>query len=108
MEKGGFALTHIYVERAFRFQKESLNLLGITDEQIISAQTFAAVKTPQLVIPSIPVIPTAWACHFLRDRITPEAPNPHEALYSRADASRRRIINEEEVMALLNRYGFQS
>jgi hypothetical protein len=109
-EKGGFPLQHIYVETSLPFQKQTLEFLGVTNDQIIPSQVYGGVKTPQLVVPSVPLVPSHWVCQFLRDKIVPKLSKTNSLrLYvSRSDASRRRILNEEQVERLLvNRYGFQ-
>lgn len=112
-EKAGYLIsggkTKVYVEVACPFQKESLELLGITPDQMVNAHEYAAVRTPQLIVPSISETPTVWACHFLREKFFPKlSRRPPLRLYvSRSDASRRRILNEDEVVALLKKYGFE-
>lgn len=109
VEKSDKCFARIYVESALPFQRESLELLGIKEEQIINAKDIHAVRTPQLIIPSIPEIPRDWSCHFLREKILPKiSQRPALKLYiSRNDASKRRILNEEEIMPLLKTYGFE-
>jgi capsular polysaccharide biosynthesis protein len=109
IEKGGHSLNRLYVEAAFDFQKESLELLGIQPSQMINAKDYAAVYAPQLIIPSVPPIPTEWGCQFLREKILPKLSSRSRLrLYvSRSEASRRRILNEEAVETMLRRYGFE-
>jgi hypothetical protein len=109
VERAGFNAVPLFVETAHRFQAESLALFGITQDKIIPAHRYAAVKAPQLIIPSIPLTPTQWSCRYLREKIVPKlARKPALKLYvSRNDASRRRILNEENVFGLLQKHGFQ-
>ena len=108
VEKGGYSSACLYVEAATTFQKQSLELMGIQPSQIIDAHTYSAVQAPELIIPSISQTPTHWGCGYLRDKIVPQlSKKPPLRLYvSRSDASRRRVINESQVFALLKRYGF--
>lgn len=109
VERGGHGEKKIFVEATTRFQKESLALLGLGPERIINAGDYAAVRAPQLIIPSIPETPTEWGCRFLREAFLPKIEKrPKFRLYvSRNDAGRRRIVNEEAAFALLKKYGFQ-
>lgn len=112
----------IYVEHRRRFQKETIDILGYKSEQIIDANQVKFVSASKLIVPSLPgasvgIIP-AWVCDFLRQSFLennfqelsslPESCNyKHKKIYiSRADASRRRIINEPELIALVESYGF--
>lgn len=108
VEKGGYAQECLYIEAATPFQKQSLELMGIKPDQIINAHAYSAVQAPELIIPSIPLTPTHWACDYLRDKIVPQlSKKPPLRLYvSRSDALRRRILNEAQVFAVLKRYGF--
>jgi len=109
VERAGYSAHPIYVESTFPFQKESLELMGITPDKMLNAKHYAAVRAPQLIIPSIPLIPTEWSCGYLREKILPTlTKKPPLRLYvSRNDASRRRILNEGEIFALLQKHGFQ-
>jgi capsular polysaccharide biosynthesis protein len=108
VEKGGYGQEKIFVEATLPFQKESLELMGISSDRIIPAHTYSGVKTPHLIIPSISEIPTPWGCQYLREKIIPKlSKRPSLRLYiSREDASRRRILNEEEVFGMLKQVGF--
>ena len=108
VEKGGYANAYLYVEAVTPFQKQSLELMGINSSQIIDAHTYSAVQAPELIIPSTPQTPTHWGCDYLRDKIVPQLSkkSPLRLYVSRSDALRRRVLNESQVLALLNRYGF--
>jgi hypothetical protein len=108
-EKAGHSSCLLYVEANFPFQKESLELLGIKAHQMINAHEYEAVYAPQLIIPSIPHTPTTWACNFLREQFLPKITkrSPLRLYVSRSDASRRRILNEAEVLDLLKKYHFE-
>lgn len=109
LEKSQSTFNRLYVEVSTPFQRESLALLGITPDRIINAKEFDAVYTPKLVIPSIAEIPREWGCRFLRERFLPLlSPRQLFRLYvSRNDAARRRILNEEEMVPILQKYGYQ-
>ena len=109
IERAGYLGSAIYLEAAERFQKESLQLLEIDPDKIINAHAYAAVKAPRLIIPSVPQLPTEWSCSYLRNKLLPKlTKKPPLRLYiSRGDATRRRILNEEDVYTLLETKGFQ-
>ena len=109
IEKSGYPIETVFVAVSPGFQKESLELMGLSSENIIDASTYDAISTPQLIVPSIATSPTPWGCHFIREKMLPKLDaKPGKRLYiSRSDASRRRITNEGEVCALLGRYGFE-
>lgn len=109
LEKSGASFNKIYVEASTPFQKESLALLGLGAERLINAKDYEAVFTPQLVVPSIAETPRTWGCQYLRDRFLPllSKRKPMRLYVSRNDAERRRILNEEEALPLLKKYGYQ-
>ncbi|MCH9627487.1 MAG: hypothetical protein S4CHLAM2_11280 [Chlamydiales bacterium] len=100
---------NLYVAAGKNYQKASLGLLGVPKERIINAGDYDAISTPHLLVPSTPTLPTSWGCQFLRDRILPQLKKrARTRLYvSRRDADKRRVVNEEEVYALLQQYGFE-
>lgn len=109
VEKAGYSTEKVFVEAHFAFQKQSLELLGIGQEQIINASEYEAVKAPKLIVPAISETPTVWACQYLRKTFLPKVSKlPRFRLYvSRNDASRRRVINEEPLLKLLKKFDFQ-
>jgi tetratricopeptide (TPR) repeat protein len=98
------------------FQKETLNTLGIADTKILQTDKYPHIQATNLVVPSFPgsiAWMPKWACDFLRntflDKKAFEASEKIERLYiSRSQAANRRIINEDEVISLLNKFGFKS
>jgi hypothetical protein len=109
VEKGGFDLNSLYAELTFPFQKESLSLMGIGSHKIIDANIYAGVKARQIVFPSTAEIPTKWSCAFLREKFLPMLSEraPLRLYISRNDATKRRILNEEETVLCLKKYGFE-
>ncbi|MFN0065534.1 MAG: glycosyltransferase family 61 protein, partial [Chlamydiales bacterium] len=110
LEKAGIAGgLKIYIDQGKRFQRESLNMLGIDTKQIIDASQFQGVRAKELIIPSIPIAPVQWVCEFLRDRLGRDLPQkaPLRLYISRADAEKRRVRNELELDPILEKHGFQ-
>jgi hypothetical protein len=104
-----------------QFQRESLALLGYEDDDLIRwARRKAHVE--RLVVPSVrrelnpgETSPVAW--RWLQDRMqraavgenATESSRQSNLVYiTREDADYRRIANEDEVLELLERYGFET
>ena len=101
-----------YVESALPFQRESLQALGIREGQVIAADPDRHVQARRLCVPSLPgdsghVSPES--CRFLRALFPPQnSPNRRRRLFiSRSDASHRRLVNEDEIFAVLEVRGFE-
>jgi capsular polysaccharide biosynthesis protein len=97
------------------FQRETLALLGIDPAKIISGDQVPYLRARELVVPSVPLgggCFRPWMTEFLRDSFLPKIPRDARPsgrrLYiSRARAGYRRVLNEEEVVKLLHRSGFE-
>ncbi|WP_049923566.1 glycosyltransferase family 61 protein [Halopiger djelfimassiliensis] len=101
------------------FQRESLALLGYEREDLRNWQT-AHCTVDRLVVPSMrreidPPNPSPFSHRWLRTRLRETALREadtsrfSERVYiSRGDAASRRVVNEPEVEARLESYGFDS
>lgn len=90
------------------FQQETLDMLGIPEEVRFQPQADTHIQIRRLVVPSL-IGHTSrypkWAVDYLRRRLLPAA--GHSRIYiSRSDARHRRVANEEQVIKLLEAYGF--
>lgn len=107
------------------FQQETLAILEIPKEKIITTEAFPHIQADRLLVSSIPSsIPSnllgyiqgtpQWVCNFLRDRFLPLAKpisrqKAYEKIYiSRRRARHRQVKNEREVMNTLESLGFVS
>jgi tetratricopeptide (TPR) repeat protein len=98
------------------FEKETLSLLEIPPTKIITPEAYPHIQATNLIVPSFPgtiAWMPKWTCDFLRKQFLERAIDvtvpKNERLYiSRQDTSNRRIINEDELLDLLNKFGFQS
>jgi len=114
LEKSGERWDKLVVPQVVGYQRESLRLLGIDPEKIISAPDMH-LQPDELVVPTLVGFPIgnypAWACHWLKERFFPLIPPGAAArrrLYiSRGKAARRRLLNEDELMAALSPLGFE-
>ncbi|TVY11835.1 glycosyltransferase family 61 protein [Paenibacillus cremeus] len=94
------------------FQLETLNALGIRNEQLIQAHPHMHLQVKHLVVGSWSgrsVFPK-WPCEFLRRHFLPQqfqTPKGERIYVSRATAPFRKVSNEDEIMQILARFGFQ-
>jgi capsular polysaccharide biosynthesis protein len=113
LEKSGIGWDKLVVPQVVGYQRESLRLLGIEPDKIISEPELH-LQADELVVPTLVGSPIgnypAWACHWLRERFLPLAgagERPRRLFISRAKAARRRLLNEDELMAALTPLGFE-
>ena len=99
-----------------KFQRETLKILGIPEERILESDSYPHIQAKQLIVPSFPGdlgwLP-AWALQFLRreflkDLALPKLNYPEAIYISRGKARYRRVLNEEDVLAVLSKFGFVS
>lgn len=95
------------------FQRTTLAALGVPEERIIPSHDQLHIQAKELVIPGFTKgIRAKWACDFLKAELMVKrgiAPvKGFERLYiSREHARKRKLVNEEEVMGVLSKYGFR-
>lgn len=115
LERNNIPYDKIYIKKPNRpFQKETLNKLGIKSESIIPAENSSHIECNNIIVPSLPskisTVPL-WVLDFLKDRFLPideqTAQPSRRILISRSGASRRRILNENELLETLKPYGFE-
>ncbi|MDJ0515226.1 MAG: WcbI family polysaccharide biosynthesis putative acetyltransferase [Trichodesmium sp. MO_231.B1] len=98
------------------FHLQTLNLLGIPKEKVIDTKNHPHIIAENLIVPSVFMHPanaaSGWVIEFLRKLVLGNKPvktHRNKRIYiSRTGASKRRIINIEEVENLLDNYGFQT
>ena len=93
------------------FQKETLNILGIPPSKIIETTFHPHIKAKTLIVPSATSepFPSKWACNFLRNKFLSRTTKIYKKNYiyiSRKKASKRNVINEEELVTFLESCGF--
>ncbi len=100
-----------YVNTRHSFQREWLEWIGIPRNRIIPASENRHIIASELIVPSfagLPGLPTAQGIDFIRSFMPPAAPSEGRRIYvSRADARRRRIVNEEQILPLLRAHRFE-
>ena len=96
------------------FQQETLKILDIPTTKIIDTDKHQHIQATKLIVPSFPGCVAwmpKWACDFLRTEFLnlAETSDKIDRIYiSRKQANNRRIINEDEIIELLTKFGFQS
>ena len=100
------------------YQKDAIRMLGIDENKVISGEEESHVQADTLLATTyvryhehIPF----WCCNFLRDEFvkyklpaTDKAYNCPFVYISRNDSSKRRVLNEPELLNVLGKYGFRS
>ena len=105
------AIDHFLVSEGIPAIRESLRLLGIREEAIVVTRPESHFLCDRLIVPSFPSAPgnvPPWTIDFLRSQfLSTNRRVPARRLYlSRAKASGRKILNEDEIVPLLARRGF--
>lgn len=115
--QAGFGHGPFFVEAELPFQKETLEILGVTGARRIDPRETGAISAANLIVPCHSVAPghvfPEWAIRFLRERFLPEASGGRRSsakrLYvSRANAGHRRVVNEPEIVSHLAGHGFEA
>lgn len=95
------------------FQRETLERLGVPLQRVLESQASPLVEAGRLLAPSLPGLsgnPTRRACEFLRETFLSgrsEGVRGRRIYVSRARAASRRVVNEEEVLPVLERFGYE-
>jgi tetratricopeptide (TPR) repeat protein len=94
----------------FPFQRETLSLLGIPLAKIIATDNHHHIQASQLLASSIIRESTNWACEFLRREFLNNSsislPKKQRIFIIRKQ--RRKVINEDKLIAVLSKFGFKS
>jgi capsular polysaccharide biosynthesis protein len=99
------------VNNEYPFQVQTLAVIGVNQEQIITPSAATHIEAAELIVPSLPGrigFPTQRSCEFLRKLLLPaESVQPGRRLYiTRRDALTRRLLNEAALLERLIRYSF--
>ncbi len=95
------------------YHRETLNYFGIKSHQVISSRVERHIRADNLIVSSYTRVDghhPEWACNGLHDTfVTPDPSRKNDKLLyiSRADAKQRRVLNEPELIAMLQKYGFE-
>ncbi|MEG4021927.1 tetratricopeptide repeat protein [Microcoleus sp. S13C4] len=98
-----------------QFQRESLRILGIPQEKVWESDRLPHIQATELIVPSFAGYlgwPSGWAMDFLRREflkgMIPSLRYPKRIYISRSKARYRRVLNEEDVVEVLEKFGFVS
>jgi len=102
-----FAVNHC----CFPFQRETVSLLGIPLEKIVETDNNNNhIQARQLLVSSVIRESTKWACDFLRREFLNDSiiglQKKQRIFIPRKE--KRRVINEDELVAVLTKFGFKS
>lgn len=101
---------YIINHRSLPFQLETLQALGIPENQIIVPDDNFHFKAKQLVVPSYVNLPNAWSCKYVRElflnRVKIKRKKKYERIYIMRK-NRRKLTNEDEILQILKKYGFE-
>lgn len=113
LQRSRLAIDKIVIPCSAPYQQASLDMLGLSTAQIVSERGMH-VQASSLVVPTMPGVPgnpPRWACDYLRKSLlsTVKRSSHSRRIYiSRAKASSRTVINENELLPLLERFGFRT
>lgn len=120
LKDSGISFDKLYVPYLrFKFQRQSLEFLGFTKNDLLEGGQEVYIQAKRLVVPSLPnrVCPTnpSWALKYLREEFLGKSdthvPQTKRLYISRkevtTDWARRYIINDWEVIPYLAERGFE-
>jgi len=98
------------------YEKETLNSLGITPDQILESRYHPHFTADKLIVPSIcdgAAGTSKWKCEYLRrmflnEKLSLKTDYSERIYISREKASYRRIVNEKDVIGCLEKFGFRT
>jgi tetratricopeptide (TPR) repeat protein/capsular polysaccharide biosynthesis protein len=119
LRRSGWELGEIdwFLVNSYRheFQRESLRMLGIPEAKVLESDRFPHLQADELIVPSFAGYlgwPSGWGIDFLRREFLPgiggRSNFPKRIYISRSKARYRRVLNEEDVVEVLAKYGFVS
>lgn len=95
------------------YHRDTLEYFGIRQNRIISSRTEHHIQADSLIVSSYTRVDghhPEWVCKGLHDTFVgpkPSSSNDKLIYISRADAKQRRVLNEPELIAMLQKYGFE-
>lgn len=115
LEQAGPLPERLVVSRTTRFQREMLDHLGLDEGRCIESTEFRHVEADELIVPSVPdgdLRTPPWIVPWLRRSfLPPDQPGqPTRRLYVTRGSQKytRRVENEDELVAALDREGFET
>lgn len=104
-----------YNKEYCKYQDESLELLGVKKDTLIQCNAETHIQANKLIVSSLAGhtahvpknVCLSLRKEFLEKRNLPKQDGYQRIFISREDASHRRLLNEEEVFAALEKHGFK-
>lgn len=112
-EEAGIDIDRYYAPYHSRYAKQLLQLFGVGSDRVIPEANGQHVLADQVVGCSPIDFPRREACQFLFNRMACQpwakvGSGQGKRIYvSRAKAGWRKVLNEDELLAMLNRHGFR-
>ncbi|MCC9135061.1 glycosyltransferase family 61 protein [Pontibacter silvestris] len=118
-ESGLFDKVNWFIVPAYKYDYhiDSLKMLGIEADKIVVADNYTHLQADTLIVTSHPrglrnVTAPKWITDFHRNTFLPAKGKSNKSakrIYiSRQDSSLRKVTNEEEVIEMLSKYGFET
>jgi capsular polysaccharide biosynthesis protein len=108
-------IDYFLVSRRRRFQRELLEMVGISGERVLENSARTHMWARSLIVPSMPFWQSqlpSWALRYLQEKLGSGAAtssNRRRIYVSRGrDSFTRRVVNEDEVVGMLRAHGFES
>ena len=102
---------YIINHRALPFQLETLMKCGLAPYKTIQPDNRFHLQAEKLIVPSYVNLPNLWSVNFVRNKFLSHSNmirvDGYERIYIRRRAYRK-VINEEEILSILDRYKFKS
>ncbi len=104
----------IFSDYGYSFQQQILEILGIPTQKIINSDQFPHIQAENLFVPMIGGFKNFnRSCLYLRDKFLnrikiKQDPCDERIFISRAKASYRKLVNEDEIVNFLHNFGFTS
>ncbi len=105
----------------YSYQTETLELLGIPKEKIISGEVYSHIQADRIIASTAPrgnhTLVPQWLITYLREAFLPVVANTQEQevqadgpllFISRKDSKVRNVLNEDELQNVLGQYGFNT
>ncbi len=119
LERFDREIDFFYLSQECQFQRDCIKLLGIPREKIIASNEHPYVQAEELIILSFLLHPfvekqgnfplPSWIVSYLKERFCSKQlrKKARRIFISRAGGNRRCILNEEELLPILKRRGFE-
>ena len=113
VRRAGISPDAFYLHVEGNFQRETLAMLGIPDASLMHAKTRAQFQAERVILPLVPgglKGVSAWTVHHLREKFVGSGSSQKRRLLyiSRGKARYRKVTNESDVRAFLERRGFET